>query len=353
MNNLRRFLAYSCFVILLLSLTAESCDYGTRPYPGGPYGGGGGGGTGGGNGTGGGQPNRAPISHIVLPLTAVAGDEVSVQNNSVDPDGDPIAEYRFRSSFQNFTRSSRLGSMVFPQAGTFTVAVSACDNRQACGAENEATITITPTAPVARVIFSDQGDTHPADVGYKVSFPTQGVPSLTWDTQTRTLIHHAGTGYAAYDRGFEPQEPLVVSPGTRIRLRVRLTTEFLNPSLGEVVADDYGYAFVNIVLISSSGQERNFFLLARNNLLSEGFAGSPRKLESFFKPGHDTFDRVSNGSWITRDLDLDELNRTRFDPLPNVAGLAISVGVRDVYGRSEEYRKQVDLDYLEVYLSAH
>ena len=148
---------------------------------------------------------------------------------------------------------------------------------------------------------------------------------------------------------------LHIPRGAHLRVGIRLTTEFLDPNF-DYLADDYGYAFLDIIFCHDGNSLGNYFLLARNNNPVDGTIGAPPKLEQYLRPGREEFDRVQNSAWIVRDIDLDALGRARFDPnrfqVSQFNGIAFELKTFDVQGKSNEFRKRVDLDFLEVYVPA-
>lgn len=301
------------------------------------------------NGHGGNRQNHPPISRIVLPLTARVNDHVVVQNSATDPDGDAITAYRFRTPTQDFLQASPLATVTFSDTGQTAAYVSARDSRNAWSIESSATIRITPLPTEPRLLFADDGSLEPVDLGYAIGFPPSGITSLTMANGIRTITLRDGSGMFTYGR----PTWFTVPRGAHIRFRARFTVE-VDP-LWEVASDDYGYSLIEFQFgHDGTSFGCNYFILARNDLLSEGFPGSPPKLEDYFQPGRHVFDRITNGAWIESDIDLDRLIRTRFNQnfitVNQFNQFVWGFQLRDVRSRGSEYRMKLELDYFEIYV---
>lgn len=292
-------------------------------------------------------PNRAPVSTLVLPYAAQVGQNVVVQNNATDPDGDAIVAYRFRSPFHDVTQAGPAANLTFGSTGKYAVAVSAKDSRELWSAEVSDTIIITASPPSGRTLFFDDGTLQPIDLGYKIGYPSYGDFSVVTSGGLRTMRYFDGNKSGSYS--YNSWMPVPRGAHLKFRMYFNVDADPVWLSAGS----SRGYVMLHLVLTNEDHTRHgNYFVLATRDLDSDGFPGSPRRYESNFQPGRDAYDRFNNG-WVSMDIDLDELARTRFANATGFDRIWFSHIVL-TYPANEppEYRLTHQLDYLEVYVPA-
>lgn len=289
--------------------------------------------------------NHAPVSSLVLPYAAQVGQGVTVQNVATDEDGDAIVAYRFRSSLHDVTQTSSAATLAFSAIGKYAVSVSAKDSREAWSAEVTDTILITASPPSGRTLYFDDGTFEPRDIGYRIGYPPNGDFSLLTVGGTRTMKYFYGNGSGGYNLN----SWLTVPRNTRLKFRMKYDVD--TDPVYQTAGDDRGYAMLHLVLARDGATLANYFVLVTLDLASDGFPGSPPRYETNFKPGRDAYERVSNGSWVSRDIDLDELARTKFANATGFNQIWFShVLLTYPSGREKVYRLTHTLDFLEVYV---
>lgn len=289
--------------------------------------------------------NHAPVSSLVLPYAAQVGQGVTVQNVATDEDGDAIAAYRFRTSLHDLTQASSAATLTFSSVGKYAVSVSAKDSREAWSAEVTDTILITASPPSGRTLYLDDGTFEPRDIGYDIGYPPNGDFSLVTVGGTRTMKYFYGNGAG----GYSLNSWLTVPRGAHLKFRLKFEVD--TDPVWQSAGDDRGYAMLHLVLARDGESLANYFVLATLDLDSDGFPGSPPRYETNFKPGRDAYERVSSGGWVSRDIDLDELARTKFSNATGFNQIACShVLLTYPSGREKVYRLTHTLDNFEVYV---
>lgn len=295
-----------------------------------------------------GTTNRPPVSSIVLPYAAKVDQGVIVQNLATDPDGDAITAYRFRTPFQDVSQATKVATLTFPQAGKFAVSVSAKDSKEAWSPEVTDSIAISLNPPADRTLYRDDATLEPGAIGYDIGYPPNGDFSLVTSGGLRTMTYNYGNALALY--GLKDWIP--VPRGARLRFNIQFSVD-ADP-VWVSAADDRGYAILELVFGRDGvSYGANYFVLATLDLDSDGFPGSPDRLENHFVPGQHVYTRVANGGWTSMDIDLDQLVATRFNTALNMGGfnqIWFDHQLKVFPSNGNHYRLKYVVDFIEVYV---
>lgn len=198
------------------------------------------------------------------------------------------------------------------------------------------------------VYFRDDGTREPVDLGYEVRRPDFGLATIEHRGGTRIITREGASGIGIYRK--------VTAPINRLHVgfSVQLTAQYRYPQTAEF-ADDFALATFEISFYSVSNQYLGTYLYYARPTHPRESSPPPYRVkppEELFSR-RQVFVRAASGSWLTGDIDLAEIIRTKFDPRDVTADLVSSIEIalscQDVWGRGDECREQIVLDYVEIY----
>ena len=134
--------------------------------------------------------NTAPVASFYFPSTYIAGQEVSVVNTSIDPDGDTIVDQLWSVEGSKRVTNRDLSKMFkMPRAGTYTIGLQVQDSKGAWSDWTYETITIQPNA--APVITSFKANKASYAQGEALEF------TYTYDNETWEAVKEGKWTYRA------------------------------------------------------------------------------------------------------------------------------------------------------------
>lgn len=128
-------------------------------------------------------PNQAPVASFYFPETYVAGQVVSVVDESYDPDGDTITDKLWSVAGEKTVTNRELSNMFkTPRAGTYTIGLKVQDSKGTWSEWNYQTITILPNQ--APVITSLEPTKSSFAQGEPIEFLPYTYENESWETVT-------------------------------------------------------------------------------------------------------------------------------------------------------------------------
>lgn len=290
------------------------------------------------------EPNRGPRSQPECPAEGRVGEPVVVRNRAVDPDGDRVEAFSFRTPFEDITVATERAALFFAEPGVYAVDMAARDARGLWGEHVLCDVTIV--GGPREVLFLDEGTLPLTEVGYvEPSFPSQGTGTVTHNNGVRVVLHEGRSGMGLATRK-------IFAPASELQVEVKAQGFAEYRGVPEL-ARDYGLVLLVIDLYEGRREDEHalasYLIVWRTMPPFEGHPGFPAPLEDLL-PRHQRarVPVLRSGARVDEVINVGELIRSQFDrrdvTVERVGAIRVAFLCQTQHGRDDVHtRMEVDL----------